>query len=88
MFVLFYIVEVTCKQLGFENGTSVCCGAYGYMYTKGLIDNVNCTGTEKQLLKCPNKTPHAPCSVDYAAVACYNNPLPTSKFYQNILMDF
>lgn len=69
---------MTCRQLGYERGLSVCCGAYGYSYDTGVIDKVNCTGNEKSLLNCTAQPPVAACHQDYAAVACYNGQLPSN----------
>ncbi|XP_052098351.1 deleted in malignant brain tumors 1 protein-like [Mytilus californianus] len=74
-------IDVTCRQLGLQHGVSVCCGAYGYMYTKGVLDNVTCSGPEDSLLKCDSSAPYSSCSRDYAAVACYNGTLPPKTNY-------
>lgn len=74
-------IRVTCRQLGYEHGLSVCCGAYGYSYDTGIIDKVNCSGNEKSLLNCTAAPPVAACHQDYAAVACYNGQLPSKTEY-------
>lgn len=70
---------MTCRQLGYDHGLSVCCGAYGYSYDTGIIDKVNCSGNEKSLLNCTAQPPVAACHQDYAAVACYNGQLPSKN---------
>lgn len=89
--LLIFYTDVTCKQLGLQHGVSVCCGAYGYMYAKGVMDNVTCTGSEESLLKCSSTPPYSSCSRDYAAVACYNGTLPSKSsksFLVNRAKDF
>lgn len=79
MFYIVYYLGVTCQQLGYDRGLSVCCGAYGYSYDTGIIDKVNCRGNEKSLLNCTTVPPVAACHQDYAAVACYNGQLPSKN---------
>ena len=68
---------MTCRQLGYQTGLSMCCSPYGYRKTKEFIDNVKCVGTEKRLSDCNNGVLYGHvCSMDYAAAACYNGSLP------------
>ena len=75
----FQIQDVTCRQLGYERGVSICCGAYGYLYAKGVIDKLECVGNETRLLNCTHHPPPGSCSQDYAAVACFNGTLPGNR---------
>lgn len=76
----FLCVGVTCRQLGYENGVSICCGAYGYLYSQSLAERIQCRGNETKLHDCKFDNPFGSCSVDYAAVACYNGSLTASKY--------
>ncbi|XP_033749618.1 deleted in malignant brain tumors 1 protein-like isoform X1 [Pecten maximus] len=71
-------LRVTCQQLGFENGLSICCGAYGYLYSQSLAERIQCYGNETKLQDCKSDNPYGSCSVDYAAVACYNGSLSSN----------
>ena len=75
--IVCVILDVTCQQLGYINGLPLCCSPYGYRKTKEFMDNVKCVGNERRLTDCKHNVPHGNvCSLDYAAVACYNGSLP------------
>ena len=74
---MVFFSDVTCRQLGYGTGLPLCCSSYGYRKSKDFSDNVRCVGNERRLTDCPHDPPFGNvCSMDYAAVACYNGSLP------------
>ncbi|XP_052791481.1 deleted in malignant brain tumors 1 protein-like isoform X3 [Mya arenaria] len=66
-------VDVTCGQLGYETGLPLCCAPYGYIKSHGMMEGLQCKGSEARLTDCPHSPPYGVmCSMDYAAAACYN----------------
>lgn len=44
---------VTCRQLGYSDGTAQCCAAYGQGSGPIWMDDVQCLGDESRLVECP-----------------------------------
>ncbi|XP_076465930.1 scavenger receptor cysteine-rich domain-containing protein DMBT1-like [Babylonia areolata] len=73
--------RITCRNLGYENGVHLCCGAYGRTIFP-LMDSVQCGGSERDLTLCPHQVPRRhTCSGNSVAVACYNGTRPTDFTY-------
>ena len=73
--------RVVCRSMGYQNGISVCCSAFGKMTQPITYYNVSCTGTENRILDCNYKTGLkfkkgvTECSSNqYASVACSDAP--------------
>ncbi|XP_041472113.1 deleted in malignant brain tumors 1 protein-like isoform X3 [Lytechinus variegatus] len=50
--------EVVCRQLGFDAAVaSRCCSQYGFTDVPGVLGRFSCTGTEDNLLACPQNEP-------------------------------
>ncbi|ESO92591.1 hypothetical protein LOTGIDRAFT_216664 [Lottia gigantea] len=70
--------RVACKQLGYDDGLTACCSAYGN-HPKAIIENVNCAGTESRLQDCTHDNPHkSSCYQHNVAVICYKGTKPTT----------
>ncbi|KAK3606288.1 hypothetical protein CHS0354_037964 [Potamilus streckersoni] len=64
---------VTCRELGFQYGMSLCCSAAGPIDLPIVMANVSCNGTESSLTKCSVNTNNLSClSGTYATVVCTN----------------
>ncbi|XP_021368579.1 deleted in malignant brain tumors 1 protein-like [Mizuhopecten yessoensis] len=72
---------VVCRNLGFDDGISLCCSPFGKADSSVLVSSLQCSGTESYIRQCratflhPNNVPvsQATCSTDnYASVVCYN----------------
>ncbi|KAL3865898.1 hypothetical protein ACJMK2_043246 [Sinanodonta woodiana] len=64
---------VTCRELGYDYGRSLCCSAAGPIDLPILLANVSCTGAESSLTKCSVNTSNPRClSGTYATVVCTN----------------
>ncbi|XP_063960869.1 deleted in malignant brain tumors 1 protein-like isoform X4 [Lytechinus pictus] len=50
--------EVVCRQLGFDAAVATwCCSRYGFTDVPGVLGGLSCTGTEDNLLACPQDEP-------------------------------
>lgn len=67
---------VVCRELGYLNGKSLCCAAFGYNFEELVITDLQCTGSESSIFKCPlhdNTMVLRTCDpLNYASVACFN----------------
>ncbi|XP_050402747.2 scavenger receptor cysteine-rich type 1 protein M160 isoform X1 [Patella vulgata] len=66
---------VACNEMGFDYGISVCCSAFGtlYSYTAIVRSKISCTGREPSLLNCSYESSLTYCPTrKYASVACSN----------------
>ncbi|XP_055956391.1 deleted in malignant brain tumors 1 protein [Patella vulgata] len=64
---------VTCNELGYEYGISICCSAFGtrYAYYNILRSKISCTGREPSLMNCSYESSLTYCPTrKYASVAC------------------
>ncbi|XP_046574468.1 LOW QUALITY PROTEIN: deleted in malignant brain tumors 1 protein-like [Haliotis rubra] len=68
--------RVVCQSLGFKDGRSICCSAYGNTnsYNKDIITNMTlrCTGEEESISECMITEDCV--SKMYASVVCSDNP--------------
>lgn len=72
--------KVVCRSMGYQNGISVCCSAFGSMNLPITYHNVSCTGKELWILGCKYKTGVDGCaSKQYASVTCSNVPASGGK---------
>ena len=78
--------RVVCRSMGYQNGISVCCSAFGKMKLPITYHNVTCTGTETRILDCNYKMGEkiksrvTGCSSNqYASVACSDSPASGGK---------
>ncbi|KAK7116610.1 hypothetical protein V1264_002264 [Littorina saxatilis] len=73
--------QLTCQNLGYDNGFHLCCNAFGNTYYP-VMDSVQCSSSDNDLTTCthsvPSKTYSCPGSV---AVACYKGSQPTDYTY-------
>ncbi|KAK6179250.1 hypothetical protein SNE40_011654 [Patella caerulea] len=73
---------VTCNELGYEYGISICCSAFGRRYASYNIvrSKISCTGREPSLMNCSYETSLTYCPArKYASVAC-STTLPGNGF--------
>ncbi|XP_071095519.1 uncharacterized protein [Haliotis cracherodii] len=71
-------VSVACKELGYQNGFNLCCGVYGSR-SYSVMENVQCTGSENNLVTCHHDVPTSRyCRGPDASVACYNGTAATA----------
>lgn len=78
--------QVVCRMLGFEGGAEKAkrFGAFGLGNSNFLLDEVNCTGSERSLEEC-DKNPwkeHDCRSYEVAGVVCYPSKECTEKEFQ------
>ena len=72
--------KVVCGAMGYRNGISVCCSAFGDMDLPITYHNVSCTGKESWILGCSYKTgPNGCPSKKYASVTCSDAPASGGK---------
>ncbi|XP_055956210.1 neurotrypsin [Patella vulgata] len=63
---------VACKELGYDNGVSACCSAYGNQPI-AIMENVQCKGSESRLVDCSHEDPQThSCFQHSVAVICFN----------------
>ncbi|XP_060066494.1 scavenger receptor cysteine-rich type 1 protein M160-like [Ylistrum balloti] len=75
---------VVCRNLGFDDGISLCCSPFGKAKSPVLVSFLQCSGTESDLREClatfvhPNNVHDDLCTStdDYASVVCYNGARP------------
>ncbi|XP_030845075.1 deleted in malignant brain tumors 1 protein isoform X2 [Strongylocentrotus purpuratus] len=71
--------DVVCRQLGFDAAiASRCCSQYGYTDLPGILNQVECTGSEDNLLSCPHtEAGYGNCrSYSHAGVVCRRELTP------------
>eukprot|EP00057_Strongylocentrotus_purpuratus_P018644 XP_011673118.1 PREDICTED: deleted in malignant brain tumors 1 protein-like [Strongylocentrotus purpuratus] len=71
--------DVVCRQLGFDAAIApICCSRYGYTDLRAIFNQVECTGSEDNLLSCPHTEPgYANCqSYRHAGVKCRRELTP------------
>ena len=75
------LTGVACRNLNYEAGLVLCCSPYGTADDPPIMTKVKCTGNENKFTDCPHSnvsaSEAAACTVNNAAVACYNGEKPT-----------
>merc|ERR1719370_599280 len=65
---------VVCRQLGYDYGFPTDNSFFGPVSTDFVMDDVQCTGNEEYIWRCPHETEHNCGSSEGAGVICSNEP--------------
>ena len=81
--------DVACRTLGYTQGISHCCEAFGFSHEEPLFKDFECSGSEKTIFGCEHyeatEYPAGFCPrQDYVSLTCFNGSRTNSKYNYHI----